>query len=133
MTGMPERPPVFESIGASGALGALARRRLDGWARSATADAAPLLGKCGIVAVNVVGSAAAGLLLAWSASPAAHVASTGFLGGFTTFSTALVDAVDLWRGGRRASAVVLAVGTWAASVAAAAAAVWAASPGAPGV
>lgn len=126
-------PAMCAALACAGALGALARWRLDDWARNATADAAPVLGKCGIVAVNVVGSAAAGLLLARSASTAAHVASTGFLGGFTTFSTALVDAVDLWRGGRRASAVALAVGTWAASVAAAAAAVWAASPGAPGV
>ena len=43
------------------------------------------------------------------------IVSTGFLGGFTTFSTALVDAVTLWADGFRGRSAVLALGTWAAS------------------
>ena len=43
------------------------------------------------------------------------VVSTGFLGGFTTFSTALVDAVTLWADGFRGRSLALALGTWAAS------------------
>ena len=42
-----------------------------------------------------------------------------FLGGFTTFSTALLDAVALWGDGFRGRALALALGTWAASWAAA--------------
>ena len=65
------------ALACAGALGALARWRLDGWARSATADAAPVLGKCGIVAVNVVAlavgtwaaSVAAAAAAVWAASP----------------------------------------------------------------
>ena len=47
------------------------------------------------------------------------IVSTGFLGGFTTFSTAVLDAVTLWGDGFRGRALVLALGTWAASWAAA--------------
>ena len=43
------------------------------------------------------------------------IASTGFLGGFTTFSTALVDAVTLWADGFRGRSLALALGTWVAS------------------
>ena len=41
--------------------------------------------------------------------------AVGFLGGFTTFSTALVDAVTLWADGFRCRSLALALGTWAAS------------------
>ena len=41
------------------------------------------------------------------------IVSTGFLGGFTTFSTALVDAVTLWADGFRGRSLALALGTWA--------------------
>ena len=47
------------------------------------------------------------------------IVSTGFLGGFTTFSTAVVDSVTLWADGFRGRSLALALGTWAASWAAA--------------
>ena len=47
------------------------------------------------------------------------IVSTGFLGGFTTFSTAVVDSVTLGADGFRGRSLALALGTWAASWAAA--------------
>ena len=58
------------------------------------------------------GLAAGGLL-----PPAAQVVvGTGFLGGYTTFSTAAVEAVRLALGGHRRAAVLHAAGQLAAGV-----------------
>ena len=65
----------------------------------------------------VTGAVAVGAL-----APAALVVlGTGFLGGFTTFSTACVEVVRLGVAGRRRAAAVLALTMLVASVAAAAA------------
>ncbi|KYJ97153.1 fluoride efflux transporter FluC [Microbacterium sp. CH1] len=63
----------------------------------------------GILVVNLTGSFALGLVT--SALPdAAFVLGAGLLGGYTTFSTAMLDAVALWRDGERGAAVFDAVG-----------------------
>ncbi len=66
----------------------------------------------GTLAVNVVGSFLMGLIAAWLAfkagegwsQPLRLFLATGFLGGFTTFSTFSFDAVVLWQRGESVTA-----------------------------
>ena len=62
----------------------------------------------GILVINVTGSLSLGLLTGWGLQRGPSdwlvIAGTGLLGGYTTFSTASVDAVLLAREGSRASA-----------------------------
>jgi len=111
---------VFLGVALAGGVGACARfgldrfvqRRLDGWSDPAAA-------KLGILVVNVIGCFLAGAATQLVPGATMPFVATGFLGGFTTFSTAVLDAVTLWGGGFRGRALVLALGTWAASWAAA--------------
>lgn len=77
----------------------------------------------GIFLVNISGSLLLGLVVGLLSvrgfPPGAALISTGFLGGFTTFSTASVDTVRLARDGRRLMALTYAVGTMALTVIAA--------------
>lgn len=63
--------------------------------------------------INVTGSFLLGVLTQWGltrgSTAIATVLGVGFLGGFTTFSTASVELVGLVRSQRPAAAVVLAV------------------------
>jgi fluoride exporter len=62
----------------------------------------------GVAAINLVGSAVAGLSLVAPLSPAVQtVVVTGVAGALTTFSTWTVDAVLAVREGRSSRAVVL--------------------------
>lgn len=64
--------------------------------------------------INLIGCIAVGML----ARPAfeadvtlgPHAFLVGFLGGFTTYSTAMVDTMQLWRDGRRGLAVANTAG-----------------------
>ncbi len=99
----------------AGGVGAAARFVADGWARERWPGPWP------IVAVNVSGSFALGLLTALSlAEPWSAALGVGLLGGWTTFSTASHDTLELVRGGRPGLAAVHAVGTLVLSLAAAA-------------
>lgn len=83
------------------------------------------------VTINLTGSFLLGLVVGVSvqALPPAWslVAGTGFLGGYTTFSTASVDAVRLARAGRWAAAAASAGGVLLAGTAAAGLGLWAGS------
>lgn len=75
----------------------------------------------GTAAINVTGSLLLGLIAGWFAfhtgDPGVKAAlGTGFLGGYTTFSTASVEAARLARTDRRALVLVHAGGTLVASV-----------------
>ncbi|MEE6271907.1 fluoride efflux transporter FluC [Georgenia wangjunii] len=75
----------------------------------------------GIALVNVTGSFALGVLTGLvtsvpAAGPVLALAGTGLLGGYTTFSTAMVDAVGLLREGEPGRAFATAVGTLTLSV-----------------
>lgn len=130
---------LWTAMALAGALGALARWRLDfavrglvsrcfhkrplrPGARSAATHREPAVPPMlGIVLVNVLGSFLLALLAAAPmtgpvGSGARFAASTGFLGGFTTFSTAVVDCWTLWSSGRRAASIALLVGGWACSL-----------------
>lgn len=76
---------------------------------------APMLG---IGLVNVLGSFLLGLLIAAPVmdSELRLLISSGFLGGFTTFSTAVMDSWTLWRLGRRVASFVLLLGVWASAL-----------------
>lgn len=85
----------------------------------------------GIFLVNVTGSLALGVLvglltgLAGSLAPfETGLLGTGLLGGYTTFSTASLDAVRLARSGRGRTALVYAVGTMVATILAAVSGLW---------
>lgn len=61
----------------------------------------------GVLAVNVVGSFAAGILVGASLDEATRLAAlAGFCGALTTFSTLSVDTVDEWMRGRYSRAAL---------------------------
>ncbi|WP_300265938.1 CrcB family protein [Microbacterium sp.] len=72
----------------------------------------------GIVLVNVTGSFVLGLVTA-SIPDQAFIVGAGLLGGYTTFSTAMLDTLVLWRDGERPASVVHLLGTFAAAAVAA--------------
>lgn len=120
-------------VAAGGAVGAAARFMLDGTIRARHHGAFPW----GTFVVNVLGSLVIGLVAGFvlfggatgGGSGESVVAveqwrlalATGLCGGFTTFSTAMVEAVRLARSNRVRLAVVSTIGTLVATVAAVAA------------
>lgn len=105
----------------AGGLGAACRFALDGAVQARSRSAVPV----GTLVVNVSGSLALGLLTGWlsatgTGGPWGLVLGTGFLGGYTTFSTAMVEAARLVLAGRPRAGFGLAAGTWAACVTSAA-------------
>lgn len=105
----------------AGGVGAAARFALDGEVRARRPGGFPL----GILVVNVLGSLLLGLLTGLVAAGGDDawrlVLGVGFCGGFTTFSTALVDTVRLAQRGLPGSAALNLVGSLALTCAAAAA------------
>lgn len=79
------------------------------------------------LAINVTGSFLLGVLTGWAGDVppvVRHVLGVGFLGGFTTFSTASVELVRLVHADRAGGALVLAASMIAASLAAAVVGLW---------
>lgn len=109
-------------VGLAGGLGAVTRFQLD------ALISARFPGRAfpwSTATINVTGSFVLGLILGLSAdSTWVLVAGTGFLGGYTTFSTASVEAVQLVREGRWGPAAASAAGVLVTGVAAAAAGLW---------
>ncbi len=108
---------TFAVIAVGGAIGALARYAV-GLALPHGTGAFPL----GTFLINVVGCLLIGALIVvvteWrQAHPLVRpFVVTGFLGGFTTFSTYAVDAEQLLGAGRVGTAAAYIVGTLAAAV-----------------
>jgi len=116
------------AVALAGGLGAVARFVVDGAVQRHNRLSVPL----GTLLINVTGSLLLGaltglVLFHGSPSELQTVAGTGFCGGYTTFSTASVEAARLLRTERRWAAVAHAGGTLLASVAAAGLGLWAAS------
>lgn len=107
-------PLIFVLASLAGGVGAALRYVVDIGVMRLTNGRFPW----GIVIVNITGSFALGLVTA-SISEAAFVIGAGLLGGYTTFSTAMLDALALWKDGERPASVLHLLGTFAASVAAA--------------
>ena len=77
---------------AAGSVGALCRYLLTGFVQRRTRSAMPL----GTAAVNLIGALSLGLAAgAIDPGSATGVALAGFLGGFTTFSTWMVETIRL--------------------------------------
>jgi len=113
---------VILVVALAGGLGAALRYVVDSLVPTGGPDAVPR----GTAVVNVSGSFLAGLLggalAAGALSPAVYaVGVAGFCGGYTTFSTASLDAVRLLQRGRAAAAAGYALGTLMTTTGAAAA------------
>ena len=105
-------------VALAGGLGAGARYQLDLWVRPRVSTRLPW----STLLINVTGSFALGLLVALDTGDTWRtVVGTGFLGGYTTFSTASVETVRLALDGRRTAAAVNASVMLTVGVAAAAA------------
>jgi CrcB protein len=63
----------------------------------------------GVLAINLSGSFVLGVITGGFPA-AAFIVGAGLLGGYTTFSTAMLDTVALWRDGSRPAAAFNAVG-----------------------
>lgn len=90
--------PSLWLVMAGGAVGAGLRFLIGAWLLRQLGAGFPW----GTFAVNVLGSFAAGLLLAWLQRPEAApwlrpLLMTGLLGGLTTWSALMIDCLVLWR------------------------------------
>lgn len=107
-------PLVFLLAAACGGLGAATRYLVDLGIARLTGTRFPW----GVMVINITGSFALGLVVG-GLPGAAFVLGTGFLGGYTTFSTAMIDTVALWRDGERGASALYAGGMLLAGLAAA--------------
>ncbi|WP_247827034.1 fluoride efflux transporter CrcB [Arthrobacter antioxidans] len=119
------------ALGAAGGLGAVARFVLDGVIRGPLRGVVPI----GTMTVNITGSFLLGLVTALgltSVLPSEWtlICGVGFLGGYTTFSTASSETVRLLQAERVGAAVLSGAGTALAALAAAALGLWVGSLGA---
>lgn len=113
-------------VALAGGLGAVTRFVVDAQVGRRTAGAGLPLGT---LAINVTGSFLLGVIAGWwtfhTGDPGIkQVLGTGFMGGYTTFSTASVEAARILRAGRAWSALVHAAGMLVLSVAFAALGYW---------
>ena len=118
-------PLVFVALAAAGGLGASSRMLIDGLIKSRMSTALPW----GTIIINVSGSLVLGLLTGLAGAnllpEAWHlVLGTGFLGGYTTFSTASFETVRLLQERRWAAGLVNALGTLVFATTAAAIGMW---------
>lgn len=98
-------PLLFVGAALAGGVGAVLRYLLDQAISTAVGRRFPW----GIVIVNITGSFALGLVT--TALPdQAFLLGAGLLGGYTTFSTAMLDTILLWREGERRASAVHAIG-----------------------
>jgi CrcB protein len=109
-------------IGLAGGLGAGTRFVVDGLVLSRLRTALPV----GTIAINITGSfllgLVAGAVIVHAAPPELQlITGTGFLGGYTTFSTASFETVRLIQSRRTGLALLNGIGTAVVAVAAAAA------------
>lgn len=118
-------PLVVIALSVAGGLGAVTRLVFDGFLRSRVKIAYPL----GTTVINVTGSLLLGLVTGLAITHALTpewrlVLGTGFLGGYTTFSTASFETVRLAQEGRYAAALTNGLGMFVAALIAAAGGLW---------
>ncbi|HEV7184465.1 MAG TPA: fluoride efflux transporter CrcB [Leifsonia sp.] len=118
-------PLVVLAVAAAGGLGAVARLVFDGVLRSRLAVNFPL----GTTVINVTGSFLLGLVTALALAhglPAEWraILGTGFLGGYTTFSTASYETVRLAQQRRYRAALFNGIGMLGLALAAAGLGLW---------
>ncbi|WP_348789638.1 fluoride efflux transporter CrcB [Leifsonia sp. NPDC080035] len=118
-------PLLVIAVAAAGGVGAVARLVLDGVLRSRVAVSYPL----GTTVINVTGSFLLGLVTGLALAhglPAEWraILGTGFLGGYTTFSTASYETVRLAQQRRYRAALFNGVGMLVLALAAAGLGLW---------
>ena len=111
---------IVALLALAGGLGAGTRFTMDGLLRSWFRTALPV----GTMIINTTGSLLigllAGLVLAHHVDPGLEIVlGTGFMGGYTTFSTASFETVRLIQTGRTGFALINGIGTLVLTVAAA--------------
>jgi CrcB protein len=116
---------VVVALSVAGGLGAVVRLVFDGFLRSRVKVAYPL----GTTVINVTGSLLLGLVTGLAVTHALptewrFVLGTGFLGGYTTFSTASYETVRLAQAGRYAAALANGIGMFMVSLLAAGVGLW---------
>lgn len=117
--------PLFLMIAVAGGLGAVCRLLVDRVTPSDGPHSLPI----GTLLINTSGSFALGLLMGLGASfvvPEAwlEVLGIGFLGGYTTFSTASFETVGLFQEGEPGKAVANGLGGLVLTVVAAGLGLW---------
>ncbi|GIT78347.1 hypothetical protein LLS1_00160 [Leifsonia sp. LS1] len=118
-------PVLVLAVAVAGGLGAVARLVLDGVTRSLVRVNFPL----GTTVINVTGSFLLGLVTGLALAnglPAEWraILGTGFLGGYTTFSTASYETVRLAQQRRHRAALFNGVGMLLLALAAAGLGLW---------
>lgn len=98
-------PVLFVAAALAGGVGAVLRYLVD----LGVAKVAGRRFPWGILLVNLSGSFALGLVTA-ALPDQAFLLGAGLLGGYTTFSTAMLDTVALWRDGERRASAFNAIG-----------------------
>ncbi|MCS5735466.1 fluoride efflux transporter CrcB [Herbiconiux daphne] len=121
-------PLVFVALAAAGGVGAATRFFVDGAVKARIRWPYPV----GTTIINVSGSLLLGFVTGVALGHLVGVEwqlvlGTGFLGGYTTFSTASFETVRLLQTGRPWAALANGVGMLVASVAAATLGLWLAS------
>lgn len=116
-------------VSVGGGVGAALRFLLDGSVKARVAGSRSGAFPLGTLVINVTGSLVLGLLTGAGQAgtiPVAAVAvlGTGMMGGYTTFSTASVETVQLFRSARPGPAVLNGLGMLVVSVGAAALGLW---------
>lgn len=116
-------------VAAGGGAGAALRFVLDGVVKGRVAGGRFAAFPVGTLLINVSGSFVLGVLTGLAQAgtvPASTVAvlGTGMMGGYTTFSTASVETVQLLRSGKPRLAVLNGLGMLVVSVGAAALGLW---------
>ncbi|WP_026926578.1 fluoride efflux transporter CrcB [Granulicoccus phenolivorans] len=118
-------PLLFVAVALVGGLGACCRLLLDGAIRARSTGPLPW----GTIVINLTGSFLLGLVLGLAAAqvlpePVRLVLGTGFLGGYTTFSTASFETVRLVQQRQWSAAALTGLGVPVLATAAAAAGLW---------
>ncbi len=108
-------PLLFAVAALAGGAGAVVRYLVDRGVARLVGARFPW----GVFLINVSGSFALGWITAQLPSDATFVLGAGFLGGYTTFSTAMLDVVALWRDGERGAALFHSAGMLVAGILAA--------------
>lgn len=118
-------PFVFIALAVAGGFGASARMLLDGLIKSRVSGSTPW----GTIAINISGSLVLGLLTGLASAQVVPeswhlVIGTGFLGGYTTFSTASFETIRLIQERRWILSLTTGVGTLVLATAAAGLGLW---------
>lgn len=120
-------PLLFAALALAGGLGSACRLALDGVIRDRTRDRATM--PRGTITINLTGSFLLGLITGLAAGQllpeSVHaVVGPGFLGGYTTFSTASYETVRLMQERRWAAGILNGLGVLVTATAAAGLGLW---------